>query len=200
MEKNLYDMHYNLYNFRYFLIKQGIDKLSNEINNLLNDTFNIYLKYIIDLNFNYSIYNFKGAIKFFEICDLKNKLIGEDVTEAYQRGVDNFKKFTELISSNEILNIFEKYTYSMKNNVINNINNKILTINRYYFNNELYKDTFILNEQIYNEIIKLIENFDSYFNEIYFANIKKQVSDFISSILIYQNSKTQEFINCYIQI
>ena len=197
MEAYLYDMHYNLYNFRNYLIKNGFEHLSNEINNLLNNTFNIYLKYYIDYNLDISISDFKDAIEFFEECNYKKKLIGRDVTEAYKRGVDNFKKFTELISSEEISNIIEKYTKTMKNNIINNVSKKILTINKYYFNNELYKDIFYQNEQIYNEIIKLIEEFDSYFNEIYFANIKIKTSDLISSILSYQNSKTQEFINIY---
>ena len=197
MEKYLYDMHYNLYYFKNYFIKQGLEELSNDINILLNNTFNIYLKNIINSNFNLAMLNFKDAVEYFEECNYKKKLVGTKVTEAFERGNNNFRIFTESISSDEIPNLFEKYINNMKNIIINNVKNKILVINKYYFNNELYKDIFYLNEQIYNEIIKLTENFNNYFNEIYFSNLKINTSELITSILKYQTLKTQEFINYF---
>ena len=81
---------------------------------------------------------------------------------------------------------------------MDDIKNKLLSVNKYYFANELYIDHFHMCNLIYDEFIKLFDSFKNNFDEKYIINIQIKVNDMISNeIIVYHNSKTQELMDLY---
>lgn len=83
IEKNLYNIHYDLYYFRKLFIKEGLQEFSNIINILVKNTININLKGIIDYNFNLAMDELKQINSFFDACDYRKKKLGKRVLERY---------------------------------------------------------------------------------------------------------------------
>ena len=198
LEVNIYNFHYNLYYFKKYFIEEGIKKLSDDIDLLLYNKINNFLKNIIDINFKGAIAEFNYGINFCNQCDKRYKLIGKSVIDSYQKGIQNFGKLTEALSSSEFVELIINYINILKKNITKNIKSNVYSINKYFFDNELYKNNFYLVEQISNEINKLIEYFNNYFNEIYETNLRINITSFITDIIIpYQDKKTKEFSNTY---
>ena len=87
----------------------------------------------------------------------------------------------------------------MKNDIIKFVENKINSINKYYFNLDLFKDNFKFIEDIKNENLKIIENIENYFNEINFMNkIKIELFNLYNKIITpYHNTKIKQLDNYY---
>ena len=49
-----------------------------------------------------------------------------------------YDQFYSIISSDQFLNIIEKYFYELRNDILNYAQEKILSINKYYFNKQIY--------------------------------------------------------------
>ena len=85
----------------------------------------------------------------------------------------NFEKYLLLTYSEEFLNLLEKYFYKLRDDILNYIKNKLLSIKEYYFNNNLYKNNFYFIEQINNEIIKIKMNYSKYQKILFQKQTKK---------------------------
>ena len=166
-EKYIYKINYNLYNFRKYFLDKEMSKLLNEFYLLLNRTIKVHFKEMID-------YNFGLANKVFdEENALFSKYSGEDrrfltskFIERYHKYKAKFEQYLFLTFSDDFLNLLEKYFYKLKKDILNHILTKLFSVNVYYFNQEYYNKTFYFHEQINNEILKLIDNINNYYNEI----------------------------------
>ena len=103
------------------------------------------------------------------------------------------KNFISLVQSEELLNIFEKYFYSLKDEILNYVKNKLLLINKYYFESEQYSNNFHFISQILNEILRQIDNINKYYNdETFDGKVKLHIINLIQNILMDYDLKLQE--------
>jgi len=200
MEKNLYNIHYDLYYFWKLFIKEGLEELSKQINTLVENAVNISLKGIIDYNFNLAMNEFRQIYHFFDVCYHKKKKLGKRVLNRFIDYQQRLPNILEIISQN-FYNLLKKYIDKLKNDQSAFIKDYILSINSYYFNDDLYKDNFYLFEQVNNEILKLIEYYYNYFDELFFSNIIIKASELVEEIIFpYEEKRLTEFKNYYEQI
>ena len=167
IEKNIYSIHYNLFYFRKYFLHKEMSKLLDEFYLLLNRTIKIHLKQMIDYNFNLAIQVFNEENDYFNIYRRKSRrFLTSEFIERYYKYKSKFEEYLFLTFSEDFLNLLEKYFYKLKNDIINYIINKIFSVNVYYFNHEYYNKTFYFNEQANNEILKIIDNINNYYNEM----------------------------------
>ena len=76
---------------------------------------------------------------------------------------------------------------------MNYIDQKVKSINSYYFNNELYKRHFYLIEQIKEEIYKIIDNINNYYNEMILIDIQIKAANL--SLEVLKNRAIKKYIN-----
>ena len=200
MEKNLYNIHYDLFYFWKLFIKEGLEEFSHQINTLVENAVNINLKGIIDYNFNLAMNEFKEINHFIDKCNYKKKKLGKRVLNRFIDYQQRLPNILEIISQ-QFYNLLKKYIDKLKNEQSAFIKDKILSINSYYFNDDLYKDNFYLIEQVNNEITKIIEYYDNYFDELFFGNIIMKATELVEEIIFpYEEKRYNEFNNYYDQI
>jgi len=197
-ETNLYNIHYNLYYISKSFIKEGIDALSNEIIILVNNSINRQLKNEINSYFENALQDFRRFKRYLDNCSYKYKIFGMEVINKYGQYIEKFNNFLEKILSDELLNLIEKHLKNLNNKISQHVINKLLSINKFCFDIELYKHNFYLFKQTEIEILKLLENINTYFNEIFYNDIKVKAFQLISDTLYpYYNTKIKEFDNYY---
>lgn len=111
----------------------------------------------------------------------------------------SFKQFSFLTTSEEFLDYIEYQYYKIKNTILNYINDKIKSIDTYYFNNELYTKYFYFLNLINNNLYKLLNNFDNYFNDVKIeSDIKTKIIQIsLNEIQPYNEGKEKELENLY---
>ena len=195
IDENIYKIYYNLY-----YLKKNFD--NDEMNNLLNEfylliykTITSHLSFLMIKNFDLCFTYLNEAIK----LNRKNYRSCTYICSGLMTKKEKFKikydQFLTLISSDNFLNIIEKYFYELKNDILNYAQEK-LSINKYYFNNQLYDKIFYLIDQSNKEALNLIDNINNYFNEI---NLNKELKinalNLINDILGPINEKNKDKID-----
>ena len=100
--------------------------------------------------------------------------------------------------SDNFLDLIEVYFYKIRDTILNYVDQKILSINSYYFNNELYKNHFYLIEQINEEIYKIIDNINNYYNEMILIDIQIKAAHLSLEVLKpYNQAKEKELNNLF---
>ena len=164
---NLYDMQKSIYYFKKLFENNEMISLVNEYEKLIN--------YIIETIFKNNMkYNY----------DLMNQYLQEELslliyyrskwhyysTTGFDKRAKKFLKVFEdyfaLTQSEEFMSLIEKYFYKIKNEILNYINEQLNSIDEYYFNDEIYKKKFFYIEQINEEILKISNNINNYYNNI----------------------------------
>ena len=107
------------------------------------------------------------------------------------------QKFNELLGEvykDDFANLFEKYFFKLKNDIIKFVENKIYSLNEFYFNIDLFNNNFKFIEDLKKEYLKIINNIENYFNEINFINkIKLELFNLYEKIITpYHNTKINE--------
>ena len=198
IETNIYNIHYNLYYFSKSFNKEGIEELSNEIILLVNNSINHHLKNEINSYFNIALLDFQRFQIYFDYCYYRFKIFGLEVINKYGQYIEKFNNFLEKILSDELLNLIEKQLKNFNNEISQHVKNKLLSINKFCFDIEIYKRNFYLFKQTEKEIIKLLGNVNTYFNEFFYNDIKMKTFQLISDTLYpYYNAKIKEFDNYY---
>jgi len=199
LEKNNYNILYNLYYFRKFFLNGEMSKLLNEFYLLLNRTINVHFKKMIDNNFGLANQVFDEENKYFDkYGDEDRRFLTSEFVERYYKYKSKFEEYLYLTFSDDFLNILEKYFYKLKNDILNHILTKLFSVDVYYFNQEYYNKTFYFHEQINNEILKLIDNINNYYNEINLdADIKIKAINFAQEILKPYHEKKIKALDKY---
>ena len=104
-----------------------------------------------------------------------------------------------MIYSSDIIDIFEKNFYNLRDEILNYVKKKISLINQYYFDNKLYSNLFYYISQVTNEILNLIDNINNYFSEIKFdGQIQSYILNIIQDTLPdYDDKLSKEFQKLY---
>ena len=119
--------------------------------------------------------------------------------ERYYQYKAKFEQYLILTYSEDFLNLLEKYFYKLRDDIIGYIQNKIFSVNKYYFNHEYYNKIFYFNEQANNEILKIIDNINNYYNELNIdGDIKLKALNLSQEILKpYHEKLIKDFDNFY---
>ena len=167
VEKYIYNIHYDLYYFRKSFLNDEMENLLNEFYLLLNRTIKINLKELIDYNFGLANQVFDEENAYFtKYRGKKRRFLNSGFIERYYKYKAKFEEFVILTYSDNFLNLLEKYFYKLRDDILNHIKNKIFSVNKFYFNHEYYTKIFYFNEQANNEILKIIDNINNYYNEL----------------------------------
>jgi len=208
-DENIYNLSINLYYFSKSFLEKSMKELLNDFVCLINDTISINLKSIIkynyDLGFQY-LNEEKGLFETYKNeLNLWDKAMNSILSGKLKLAITNkfiskstkyleyTKNFISLVQSEELLNIFEKYFYYLKDEILNYVKNKLLLINKYYFESEQYSNNFHFISQVLNEILRQIDNINKYYNdETFDGKLKFLIITLIQNILIDYDAKLQE--------
>ena len=198
IEKNLYNFHYNLYNFRKYFLNNQLDELLNEFISKIENLLITDFKQLIDVNYGLA-YQYLN-----EENDIINSIggdvyLGSTFVNRYYEFVQVFTELMFFSFPEELYNLIEINFYKVKNDIINYINNELKKLNKYNFNNEIRKNNFYFIEQLYNEINNIKQNINDYFNEekynilvkVYILNISTEI------IRPYVETKAKDMQNFY---
>ena len=192
-EENLYNFHYNLYYFRKYFLNDEMEKLLYDFKKIINDTILIDYKKLIDNNYqlaNQFLNEEIGLTRFG-----RKKYICSGFIERYASYKAKFEEFMCLSFSDDFLDIIEQYFYQIRDEILNYVNNKILSINEFYFNDELYIKNFYFIHQINDEIYKIADNINNYYNEIILNKIQIQAVNLSMKELKEYNHKKEKELN-----
>jgi hypothetical protein len=119
--------------------------------------------------------------------------MGSGFFERYYLYKSYFQEFMYLSFSDDFLDLIEQYFFQIRDDILNYVNKTILSINEFYFNDELYVENFYFIHQINDEIYKIIDNINNYYNEIILYDIKVK-SVFLSKeeLKEYNDKKEKE--------
>ena len=195
-EENLYNFHYNLYYFRKYFLNDEMEKLLNDFKKLINDTILIDYKKLIDNNYQLAIqvlYEEESLTTYG-----KKNYICSGFIERYYLYKSYFQEFMYLSFSDDFMDLVEQYFFQIRDDILNYVNNKILSINEYYFNDEIYVENFYFIHQINDEIYKIIDNINNYYNEIILNEIQIQAVNLsMEELKEYNNKKEKELDKKY---
>ena len=196
--QNLLYFHYNLYNFRKYFLNDELKILINELQLLFNDTLKIHFKELINENYKLSFQYMNEENNFLNSFGIY-RLLSSEFINRYYAYKSSFQEFAFLSSSEELLELIEQFFFQVKNFILEYITNKIKSINEYYFSNEIYKDNFYLVELMNNEIYKIINNINNFFNdEKLNSDIKTKIIEIsFNEIQPYNQQKEIELDNLY---
>ena len=208
-DENIYNLSINLYYFSKSFLEKSMKELLNDFFCLINDTISINLKSIIkynyDLGFQYlneenelfetykdELNLWDKAMNFILSGKLKLTITNKFISKS-TKFLEYTKNFISLVHSEELLNIFEKYFYHLKDEILNYVKNKLLLINKYYFESEQYSNKFHFISQILSEILRQIDNINKYYNdETFNGKVKLHITTLIQNILIDYDAKLQD--------
>ena len=195
LKENLYNIHYNLFYFRKYFLDDEMENLLNEFKTLISKTINEHYKKLIDNN-----YNLANVFVNEEIvhCSSRGKrYMAQGFVTLYFKYIQYFKEFLYLMCSDQFLDLIEIYFYKIRDTILNYIDQKVKSINSYYFNNELYKRHFYLMEQIKEEIYKIIDNINNYYNEMKLIDLQIKTSKLSLEVLEPYNKAKEDILNNY---
>ena len=198
--ENLFKMHTDIYYFRKNFFDNEIKNLLNEFEKIVNYTITVLFKNNIKYNFNLGTIYLNEELSYLKS---KKGYWHYYSTTGFMGRVNKFFKVFEnyitLTQSEEFLSIIEKYFYKIKDDILGYIDEQIKSINKYYFDIDLYKDNFYYIKQNSDEIYKISNNINNFFNSIELdAKIKINAIQLSTNTLVdYNNDLTKSFSNLY---
>ena len=200
IEENIYNIYYNLYYFRKSFLDEQMEELLNEFYLLVNRTIKIHFKKMIDYNFNLSNEVFDEENHYFnKYRGESRRMLCKGFIKRFYEYETKFEIYLSLTYSEDFLNLLEKYFYKLRDDILFYVRNKIFSVKKYYFDIDLYKREFYFHEQSDNEILKIIDNINNYYNEINLnGGIKLKAFHLSQEILTpYHKKKIKELEKYY---
>ena len=199
-KENLFKIYQNLYNFRELFLEKEMTNLINEFELSIIDTIENNLKRNIEYNFNLANNYLKDVDnKLYE----KRKKWNFFLTEGFQNHFYSFmNSFNTYISNiQKFSSMLDKHFYKIRDDIIEYINNKLNSLNKYYFDSELYQDNFYYIEQANKEIYKISNNINNYYNKLKLeSEIKIKTIKLINTLNDHYNNLLNQFTNLYIDM
>ena len=201
-KKNLFNMHTNIHYFRKSFFNNEMSFLLNEFEKLVNYSIIVLFKENIKHNFDLGIQYLNdelGLMKFNAGRDKWHYFATTGFIGRVNKFYEIFEDYLALTESEEYLLLLEKYFYKIRNDILGFIDKKIKSINEYYFNTDLYNNNFYYIKQCSDEIYKISDNINNYFNSLNLdARIKLNALELSANTLVeYNNNLTDIFTNIY---
>ena len=205
IDENIYRIYYNLYHLKKNFEDDKMNSLLNEFNLLIKTTISSHLKNLMINNFDLCFTYLKEAIQLNRITTYSTTYICSGLIKKKEMFKQKYNQFFFIISSEKFLNIIEKYYYELKNDILNYVQDKILSINKYYFNKQLYANIFYLIEQSNKEALRIIDNINNYFNELNLnnelkLNALKLIEDILGPINEENLDKIEQLYNNLVEV
>ena len=166
--KRQYFVYYNYYNFRKSFIDISLEKLRNEFIKLINDTVLISINNTLNKNYELGIQYFKAMLKKFISMHYRDEYLTQPFWTKYSKFIKTFQTYLPNCYSEKSISIYKQYYNKIRNDIINNIRNKLEKINYYYFNISLYEEDFYFIHQLKEGINYLMNEFENYLSEDFF--------------------------------
>ena len=206
LDENLYKINLNIYHFKSFFdnkeIKNLFDKFILLFYKLINKKI-IEIKGIIDYNFNlaFDVLSTLFPINipvyiYYDLEEIKGLYFCSGFIKRYNEYKVKINELLSLIYKDDFSDLFKKYFFKLKNDIINYVKNKSSSLNKFYFDTNLYKQNFYFVETIRNEILQIIQNIN--YNYRFHNLIKKIFKKFFDKKKDYYKEKINEYSNIYI--
>ena len=181
INQNTYYLDYNVFNFRKYFKDEIILSLLDDFRSILKDSLEVHYIQIINNNYDLAFEYLNEVFNYFRNAR-QYRLLGNVFINSYHNYKAIFEQMSYFTASEEFLNFISDNYYNISNYISNYIKEKINSINKYYFNEtkKLYFYKFDLIEQ---EIKRLINKIENYFNEI---TLEKDIKPTILNISLYQ--------------
>ena len=195
-EKNIYNMQYNLYKINNLFLENETDFLLNQLEYEFKHTIQMHLDRID--------YNYKLAMDY--LNELKRSLkgrdwnawIGKGFFKRYQNFIVKFTKYVSSSNSDVIYNNLEYNFFKIRDKIYNFMRTKILSINTYYFKNEIYQENFFFINRINLELNSIIEKINKSFNKERFSLFKALLlKNSLNTIKKYNDKKNNKMVDLY---
>ena len=168
LDENLYKINLNIYHFKSFFdnkeIKNLFDKFILLFYKLINKKI-IEIKGIIDYNFNlaFDVLSTLFPINipvyiYYDLEEIKGLYFCSGFIKRYNEYKVKINELLSLIYKDDFSDLFKKYFFKLKNDIINYVKNKSSSLNKFYFDTKLYEQNFYFVETIRNEILQIIQN------------------------------------------
>ena len=199
-EENLYIIHYNLYKINKLFLESSLKFLLDELKRIIKETIPFHLetiKYNYKLGFDY-LNDLKHAL--FDIHDDDTTFVGKGFFNKYMKFIEYFNKYISSIISedSQIFINLEKNYNAIKNEIFNYLKNKLLTINDYGLETNIYQDNFYFIKQMNEKLLKTFNKINQYFTEEMFTFFKAEVLQlFVNEVQNYNDKKLKEFTDLY---
>jgi hypothetical protein len=188
-------MHYYLYKIHNCFLENETNCLLTELKNAFNHTIEMHKK-VID-------YNYNLATSYLDqISGGGNIWIG---TGLYKRIFVNFRtsfiEYITLANSDNIYNNLENNYLKIKNEIFKFAKDKLLSINKYYFEKDIYKDNFYFVNKINLKLSTIFEKINNFFSEERFSLFKAELLGYsLNEIQKYNDKKFNDLDKYYNKI
>ena len=199
-EENLYIILYNLYKINKLFLESSLKFLLDELKRIIKETIPFHLetiKYNYKLGFDY-LNDLKHAL--FDIHDDDTTFVGKGFFNKYMKFIEYFNKYISSIISedSQIFINLEKNYNAIKNEIFNYLKNKLLAINDYGLETNIYQDNFYFIKQMNEKLLKTFNKINQYFTEEMFTFFKAEVLQlFVNEVQNYNDKKLKEFTDLY---
>ena len=192
--ENNYNFDFNMYNFKKYFTNEYIHSIYNDFKSIILEALQVHYTNIIKRNYDLAYEYMEDVLKYFKKA-AHLRILGTVFINTYNNMKATFQKMAYLASSDEFLNFIEKKFYDVSNFVLNYINNKIGSINRYYFD-EKNKFNFYKLDLFQQEIDKLSKNINNFFNEVKLeTDIKQKILNIALNEIPDLNKKKEKKLN-----
>ena len=171
-ENNFYNLYYNIHNFKKYFMGEEMKNLFIEFYNLIIITIKTKLKNIFYKNYNLVKQALDEENSLFDAkCDIfwfKDLYMGSSFKDKFESYIDITNEFFKS-SLRDLPKIATNYFTKIKVEIENKVKNEINFLNKYYFDDKLYKEYFINFENIKNGIL------NTSFDQIQFSQTKSLI-------------------------
>ena len=155
---------YNLYYFRNYFSNKFLNSLYNEYKKIIKDALEIHFIDLIKKNYELA-FEYMQEVKSIISKSPSYRILGTVFINSYTKYKTTFQEMAYFCSKEEFLSYIENNFNNVTIYILNYINKKIKSINKYYFN-EIKRDTFYKLDLIEQEIYRISDNINNYFNEM----------------------------------
>ena len=196
---NNYNLDYNLYNFRKSFTDEFLSLLLNDFKDIISDTFQKHYRQIIVNNYDLA-YEYLDDVYFYlnqeEVKEFR--ILGRIFQDSYFNFFSTLQKSSPSILSFEFTNFISDNFRNVSKFVIKYINERLQSINKYYFKDmDKYEKNWYKLYLINKEIENLVSNINNYFNENFLLNYQQTISNYISESQSLFDKKNETLQNKY---
>ena len=181
INNNNYNLDYNLYNFRNHFQDANIQQLFEEFKKIISIKLKNHLNFLISKNY-YLAWDYIIDVQY-ELSNAPHqRLLGKIFENNYNIFKESFGKMTEEFNSGKLENFINENILHISTYILKHIKNELKTISKFYLN-EKNNSNFYKLELIEEEIMKLSNNINNYFNNTSIANIQQMMSSLKSELI-----------------
>ena len=197
INKNKYNLDFNLYNFRTCFSKIALSSLIDKFLSIIKEELQVHFIKMIDENYALANQYMEEVLKYFKTAS-SYKLLGTYFINTYTKYKTTFTEISYLTSSDEFLDFIQDNFYNVSKYIINYVEEKINSINKYYFH-ENNGENFKKLELIQDEILSISKNIENYFNEMTLeSGIKMTILNIsLNEIQVFNKEKEKIFDELY---